>query len=787
MSARGAYLCQIQGCNVILIILGLGAAALAGSQFSRVGIDNFRDIDLRLLNWIHALTGFIGLISVHRNHGSIVTKTLYCVSIVMGIASAIFYGFTTYRVVEANRQLQQLSGANGFEQEFGQENANYAGRIAISATMIGVSALAALVATIGVLVLDRLIVSTYPLYPIPIRDQERDLDKARKSVASLAVLKLALALGLVGLSAFLEYEHEMVSTDKYIQIALEHVAAMLAVCSAVVDLFAVRSRRHESLNLKVAVAMSIIAATWCAKTVDNNAVPFYKNDLKNFYLARDNNDMNAISNTSPRFIITVVHGVLLGAFCLLFILCCFTGVATAAVLCINSETAHQRVIEQRGGKYHGRLISFLHAVWSACLLALTIIGLLDLVWRGEFLGGDLLWVSALFLATSIIYSGNHVAHSSAKFVMNVVCAGIAVEKMCASINLIYQYAAYRTYRENMVQETYIGQLVLICITTAVYAAALATSLWGSVMYGRETIAVRKHAFKHSTGVHLFFSIGTLFYAVVITGCYVVFELGKWRYEQVPIDNPFFRLGNGPFALCVFIVQIYCLTDWRLLTCSACLHTVLAALAQFTISPAISNVYYIANLISARDQIQVSTDVDAIWTVALILAAGATLACVVATASSVIQAHRSMFLLHHGGGSNSSTVAPLEEHFGTLQHASPMGSSAAAATDAADAAGHAYYSHYGAGSAAAAAYSNHAMQTTLQHGVQPPMPMEEQSVYWSADENPFYYHTSKRYYGQPYQIESGFYGYPSSASVAHRHAARPQASSSAQTQLGHVFD
>ncbi|GMR29807.1 hypothetical protein PMAYCL1PPCAC_00002 [Pristionchus mayeri] len=787
MSARGAYLCQIQGCNVVLIILGLGAAALAGSQFSRVGIDNFRDIDLRLLNWIHALTGFIGLISVHRNHGSIVTKTLYCVSIVMGIASAIFYGFTTYRVVEANRQLQQLSGTNGFEQEFGQENANYAGRIAISATMIGVSALAALVATIAVLVLDRLIVSSYPLYPIPIRDQERDLEAARKSVASLAVLKLALALGLVGLSAFLEYEHEMVEVDKYIQIALEHVAAMLAVCSAVVDLFAVRSRRHESLNLKVAVAMSIIAATWCAKTVDNNAVPFYKNDLKNFYLARDNNDLNAISNTSPRFIITVVHGVLLGCFCLLFILCCFTGVATAAVLCINSETAHQRAIEQRGaGRYHGRLISFLHAVWSGCLLALTIIGLLDLVWRGEFLGGDLLWVSALFLATSIIYSGNHVAHSSAKFVMNVVCAGIAVEKMCASIHLIYEYAAYRTYRENMVQETYIGQLVLICITTAVYAAALATSLWGSVMYGRETVAVRKHAFKHSTGVHLFFSVGTLFYAVVITGCYVVFELGKWRYEQVPIENPFFRLGNGPFALCVFIVQIYCLTDWRLLTVSACLHTVLAALAQFTISPAISNVYYIvsptvrhmSNILNKNFEFQV----------AVILAAGATLACVVATASSVIQAHRSMFLLHHGGGSNSSTVAPLEEHFGTLQHASPMGSQGGVA--ATDAAGQAYYSHYGAGSAAAA-YSNHAMQTTLQRGVQPPVPMEEQSVYWSADENPFYYHTSKRYYGQPYQIESGFYGYPSSASVAHRHAAgaatRPLASSAAQTQLGHVFD
>lgn len=39
--------------------------------------------------------------------------------------------------------------------------------------------------------------------------------------------------------------------DRYIQIALEHIAAMLAVCSAVVDFVAVRSRRQESLNLKV--------------------------------------------------------------------------------------------------------------------------------------------------------------------------------------------------------------------------------------------------------------------------------------------------------------------------------------------------------------------------------------------------------------------------------------------------------------------------------------------------------------------------------------------------------
>ena len=71
---------------------------LAGSQFSRVGLDNYRDIDLRLLNFFHILTGFVGFYCVSRRHGSIVAKTLYAVSINFSIATAIFYGFTTYRV-----------------------------------------------------------------------------------------------------------------------------------------------------------------------------------------------------------------------------------------------------------------------------------------------------------------------------------------------------------------------------------------------------------------------------------------------------------------------------------------------------------------------------------------------------------------------------------------------------------------------------------------------------------------------------------------------------------------
>ena len=41
----------------------------------------------------------------------------------------------------------------------------------------------------------------------------------------------------------------------------------------------------------------------------------------------------------------------------------------------------------------------------------------------------------------------------------------------------------------------------------------------------------------------------------------------------------------------------------------------------------------------RESLVVTTELDAIWTVAVILAAGATLACVLAVATSALLAHR----------------------------------------------------------------------------------------------------------------------------------------------------
>jgi hypothetical protein len=35
-------------------------------------------------------------------------------------------------------------------------------------------------------------------------------------------------------------------------------------------------------------------------------------------------------------------------------------------------------------------------------------------------------------------------------------------------------------------------------------------------------------------------------------------------------------------------------------------------------------------------------------------------------------------------------------------------------------------------------------------------MEEQTLYWSAEENPYIYKSTKRYYGQPFYVDTGFY-------------------------------
>ncbi|UMM39698.1 hypothetical protein L5515_016633 [Caenorhabditis briggsae] len=766
MSARSAYLCQIQICNTFLIAAGLLAVGLAGSQFSKVGLDNYRDIDFRLLNFIHVVTGCIGFYSLWRNHGSIVTKSLYLVSFVIGFATAVFYGFTTYRVVKAGENLNSLQSAAGFNEEFQSENSNYAGRIVISALMIAAGAVASLFSLFAIFLLSKIIVVTIPVYPMQSREQELAMSTAKKSLATIGLIKFILCFGILGLCVFIEYEHENVAgQDKYIKIGLDHIAAMLAIVSGAMDIWATRGKNQQNLNLKVALAVAVVAATWCLKAVDNNAMPFYKNDLKFYYQGRELGDPSITSTDAPRYILVVAHGVLLGCLGLAFTLCTMSAVFVGTYLQLDFHSMHTET--SKNLKITTGVLNILHIFWGACMLALCILGLLDTWWRGEFLGADLLWVSVLFMTTGLVTCNNHTVLITTKFILSVVCLGICTEKVCSSANLIYQMAAYPAYRNGNTR-TFVGQIILYSIQAGIYLLEGLTSLVGAYLYGTEIRKQPNLTYRHSNSVHGLFSLGTLFYAVVITGTYIVFELGKWRYNEVPIEVPFFRLGNGPLAGAVFVVQFLCIPFPSLLASASILNIIIASISLFTVSSAITNVYYLQRYLQASDLLPTTETQQTIYQVAIILAAGAALACVICTVCAIICSLRSSYILHHRSTSPDSTVvAPLgEEQFGsgTLRVGTHMRTPSR---------------------------HMHPQQSPAGGGIQP---MEEQSVYWSADENPFYYHTSKRFYGKPYQIESGFYGYALAGIGSDQAGQSPSGdpnrrvqSSASQTQIGHVFN
>uniref|UniRef100_A0A915A2R0 Uncharacterized protein n=1 Tax=Parascaris univalens TaxID=6257 RepID=A0A915A2R0_PARUN len=252
MARRGAYTCQIQGCNVFLIFLGLVALGLAGSQFSDVlAIQNYRNIDLRLLSWIYLLAGITGIYCLPRNYGSVIVKTLYCVCTVIGIATAIFYGFTTYRVVETYRVVRRLGNSSAATAQYGGDVSSYVGKIAISALMIAIPALAALAAMIATILLDMIVFVVQPVWSTHSEDQERIIRSSRLQLNSLATIKLLLALGTLGLAVFVEYEREQLGGDgNYIRVALAEISAILAVASAVVDIYSVAAKQQAALNSK---------------------------------------------------------------------------------------------------------------------------------------------------------------------------------------------------------------------------------------------------------------------------------------------------------------------------------------------------------------------------------------------------------------------------------------------------------------------------------------------------------------------------------------------------------
>ncbi|KAI6243954.1 hypothetical protein M3Y99_00062800 [Aphelenchoides fujianensis] len=687
---------QLQACNLILLLLGLLAAGLAGSQFSAVSLDNYRLIDLRLLNFLHAVTGAVGFYCVAKNHGSIVVKTLLSVF----ARRWHWHGhlLRLHDIVDSYKRLMQLQDASGFQQEFGTHAENYVGRIVISSVSIGMAALAALVSLIALFLLDRLVIvettlgdhngflPSHPFHSSP-REQELEYKHNSSQLTSVGLVKLFLALCTLGLAAFLEYLHELLGgRQDYIKIALDHLAALFAIVSAVSDLQSVYGRKRTVLNLKVSLGLSIVAATWCLKSVDNGMY-IYKDDIRAYRVVESttptaNAPVSIYTNTE--YVIMIVHGVLL-----------------------SRESYHNARLLTKEAVVQSRFLGIIHVFWATCSMALVLLGLCELPWNGDYLGGG-------HALAGLFGSTNMNILVTTKFVLNVISLGVSVEKAAASINLIYQAATYPDFANEQVlpRQTYIGQIVLNSCQCLVLLGEVLTSTVGAVIFGRHLTRVPYIHKAHSSGIHVIFSIGALLYGVVMTGCYVVFELGKWRFNEVPIEIPFFRLSNGPFALAVFAVQFLC----------AIYQSCFPSLALFVLNSAITNVFYIRVLIENEDFINSTRDQHTILIVALVLAATAVLACILAILCGVISILRSSYILHRrAAGSDTAAVVTLDDAYGLPP--STLASSPRAF-----------------------------VPTAFQ-------PMEEQTLYWSASEDPYVYKSTKRYYGQPYVVDPSYFAYP----------------------------
>uniref|UniRef100_A0A0N4Z8T4 Solute carrier family 40 protein n=1 Tax=Parastrongyloides trichosuri TaxID=131310 RepID=A0A0N4Z8T4_PARTI len=654
MSLRSAYAIQIQICNLLLIFCGLGAVGLAGSQFSKVGLSNYREIDLRLLNWINILSGLVGIFCVTQNHGSILAKTLYIISLCFGIGTCIFYGFTTYRIVDEYNQIMALQNTNGFREEYGDDIDNHVGKIVISSIMIGLSFITCIINFFSIVLLDKLVIVDAPLWPPQSKEEEFDRKTSKGTLVVVGFIKLAISLPALGLCAFMEYEREKIGVrNNYINIALDHIACILVVASAIVELFACFGKLQFMLNIKVAIGSSVIAAVWCIKSIDMGMYPFYENDLLKYRSYQGNNTLanNDQSNDSnPYYIIAASHGVLLGVFAIMFFLCISSIILACS--CIPMNLFNIRTKVDRSLKIKSISLSFIFIILSCCLLALMVLGLVELPWNGIYIGGDLLTPAVLFLATGIFFSKYFKNFVTIRFVLSICSLCIAVEKTCATANLIYQSVD----REIFIQgnhDVYVGQIVLYSVQAFILGAVALTSLGSCILYGNSIITLPDPSRENNQGLSIFFSLGTLFYGVVLTGCYVVFELGYWRFDARYLDYPFFRMGNGPLALGVFVVQFICACHPKLLISTIILQTIVAGIASYTLSWAITNTYYLQVIIGAQDILQSTTNALTIVEVGLILAAGATLACVIAMLCSAIVIMKSSYILHHGTQSSTN--------------------------------------------------------------------------------------------------------------------------------------
>lgn len=274
--------------NIGHIVVGVLALVFALLQFSPIGLDNASYIDFRLLNIIHIVTGSVGAHMVAKNFGSVVAKSLYCLSLTLALWTLAFYSDTLAQESAQYESMRAIRKMEGGEELIDDEVVrSHGGKLAVCALMIVLSLAESAFSVASLVVLERLASDTYSNLRSSIRtanggrkQQSIHAINRRRQMAFVALMKFFFSVSTVALGAYLESLYK--KRTGFIKVGWQELTGAIAFASACVDMHALYGRTHNLLNLKISLVLSVVSAVLSIKTLDYNMSNYFVLDVREY-------------------------------------------------------------------------------------------------------------------------------------------------------------------------------------------------------------------------------------------------------------------------------------------------------------------------------------------------------------------------------------------------------------------------------------------------------------------------------------------------------------------------
>lgn len=268
--------------NIAHIIIGILSLILALVQFSPATLDNASLIDFRLLNIVHTVTGSVGLHMILKNFGSVVPKSLYCLSFALSLWTLAFYADSLAQEstqFESMREIRRLDG--GQELVTDEMFRSHVGKIAVCTLMVLLSLVELAISGACFLIMERLNSensSSKSLIKPVVSSSNR---RRKQQMAFVALMKIACGLATVCLGSYLEALYK--KKTAFMKMGWHILTGSIIFFGACVDLRALYGGKGWNiLNLKVSLIFSVASAVFSLKTLDYAMSNYFVADLREY-------------------------------------------------------------------------------------------------------------------------------------------------------------------------------------------------------------------------------------------------------------------------------------------------------------------------------------------------------------------------------------------------------------------------------------------------------------------------------------------------------------------------